>query len=60
MQVKKTIQHWLPLKAEEMEGKIHYVVVWGHTVHVVNQPTVQSQCTCVHTATPVTVLKEDA
>ena len=24
MQVKKTIQHWLPLKAEEMEGKIHY------------------------------------
>ena len=24
MQVKKTIQHWLTLKAEEMEGKIHY------------------------------------
>ena len=24
MQMKKTIQHWLTLKAEEMEGKIHY------------------------------------
>ena len=23
MQVKKTIQHWLTLKAEEKEGKIH-------------------------------------